>query len=81
MEVLFRAQVNFHPVYGLSLNIDDVDPDFTLGANERQKRLTIERLTKEGLMDLQRRLSLPELPGCDLRSRRRRTEGFRAPSP
>ena len=62
MEVLFRAQVNFHPVYGLSLSIDDVDPDFTLGANERQKRLTVERLSKEGLMDLQRRLSLPELP-------------------
>jgi len=62
MEVLLSAQVNFHPVYGLSLNVEDVDPDFTLGANERQKRLTIERLTKEGLMDLQRELSLPDLP-------------------
>ncbi|MBR1926510.1 MAG: exodeoxyribonuclease VII large subunit [Bacteroidales bacterium] len=62
MEVLFRGQVVFHPVYGLSLNVDDVDPDFTLGANERQRRLTIERLAKEGLMDLQRELALPELP-------------------
>ena len=62
MEVLLSAQVNFHPVYGLSLNVEDVDPDFTLGANERQKRLTIERLAKEGLMDLQRELSLPDLP-------------------
>ncbi|MBR5175484.1 MAG: exodeoxyribonuclease VII large subunit [Bacteroidales bacterium] len=62
MEVLLSAQVNFHPVYGLSLNVEDVDPDFTLGANERQKRLTIERLSKEGLMDLQRELSLPDLP-------------------
>ena len=62
MEVLVRAQVNFHPVYGLSLNIDEVDPEFTLGANERQKLLTIERLTKEGLMDLQKRLRLPDLP-------------------
>ena len=26
MEVLFRAQVVFHPVYGLSLDIDEVDP-------------------------------------------------------
>ena len=62
MEVLFRGQVVFHPVYGLSLNVDDVDPDFTLGANERQRRLTIERLTKEGLMDLQSELALPDLP-------------------
>lgn len=62
MEVLFRVQVNFHPVYGLSLNVDDVDPDYTIGSNERRKRQTIERLTREGLMDLQRGLSLPALP-------------------
>ena len=62
MEVLFRVQVTFHPLYGLSLNIDEVDPEFTLGANERQKRETVERLTREGLIDLQKRLSLPLLP-------------------
>ena len=62
MDVLFRSQVNFHPVYGLSLNIDEVDPDFTIGANERRKRETIERLTKEGLIDLQKELSLSLLP-------------------
>ena len=49
-------------MYGLSLNIDDIDPDFTLGAAEKLKRQTIERLTEEGLMDLQKELSLPELP-------------------
>ena len=62
MEILFRAQVNYHPLFGLSLNIDEVDPEFTLGVNERQKRLTMERLTKEGLMDVQKELCLPELP-------------------
>ena len=62
MEILFRAQVNYHPVFGLSLNIDEVDPEFTLGANERQKRLTLERLSREGLMDIQKELMLPELP-------------------
>ena len=49
MEILFRAQVNYHPVFGLSLNIDEVDPEYTLGANERQRRLTVERLVEEGL--------------------------------
>ncbi len=62
MEVLVRAQVNYHPVYGLSLNIDEVDPEFTMGAAERQKRQTIARLEEEGLMDLQKGLSLPPLP-------------------
>lgn len=62
MEVLLLAQVNFHPVFGLSLNIDEVDPEFTLGAKERQKQLTIERLSREGLLDLQKGLSLPLLP-------------------
>ncbi|MBR5660927.1 MAG: exodeoxyribonuclease VII large subunit [Bacteroidales bacterium] len=62
MDVLFRAQVNFHPVYGFSLNIDEVDPEFTLGANEKRRRETVERLTKEGLIDLQKQLSLSQLP-------------------
>ena len=62
MEVLVRAQVNYHPVYGLSLNIDEVDPEFTMGAAERQKRQTIARLEDEGLMDIQKDLSLPALP-------------------
>ena len=62
MEILFRAQVNYHPVFGLSLNIEEIDPEFTLGVSERQRRLTMERLAKEGLMDLQKELCLPELP-------------------
>ncbi len=62
MEILARARVNFHPVFGLSLDIDEIDPDFTLGAGERKKQETIDRLTREGLMDLQKRLRLPLLP-------------------
>lgn len=62
MEVLFRAQVNYHPVYGLSLDIDEINPDFTLGAGERRRRETIDRLEKEGLLDLQKELAIPELP-------------------
>lgn len=62
MEILARARVNFHPVFGLSLDIDEIDPDFTLGAGERKKQETIERLTREGLMELQKRLRLPLLP-------------------
>ena len=62
MDVLVRVTVNFSQLYGLSLVIDDIDPDFTLGEKERLRRMTIERLGKEGLMDLQKELALPVLP-------------------
>lgn len=62
MEILASVQVSYHPLYGFSLNIDDIDPEFTLGANERRRQETIERLTREGLLDLQKRLRLPALP-------------------
>ena len=55
-------QVSYHPLYGFSLNIEDIDPDFTLGASERRRQETIERLGREGLLDLQKRLLLPALP-------------------
>lgn len=62
MEILALVRVSFHPVYGLSLNIEEVDPLFTLGAGERLRQETIERLEKEGLMTRQKSLSLPLLP-------------------
>lgn len=60
--VLVRAEVNFSELYGLSLFIDDIDPSFTLGEKALQRRLTIERLTSEGYMDMQKELALPPLP-------------------
>lgn len=61
-EILVNARVTYHVQYGFSLNIEDIDPDFTLGAKERQKKQTIERLEKEGLMDRQKKLELCRLP-------------------
>lgn len=62
MLVLIQVQVNFSQLYGLSLIVNDIDPDFSLGEQERQKRLTLERLHKEGLVDMQKGLSLAPLP-------------------
>ncbi len=62
MNVLVQVSVNFSQLYGLSLIIDDIDPSFTVGEKERIRRQTIERLEKEGLMDLQKELALPVLP-------------------
>ena len=59
LKILVRASVGYHPVYGLSLNISDIEPSYTVGEGERQRRATIERLEKEGLMELQREFALP----------------------
>ena len=62
MTVLMEVQVNYSELYGFSLIVNDLDPEFSLGVKELEKQRTIERLTKEGLMDLQKQLSLPALP-------------------
>ena len=62
MVVLVEVQVNFSELYGLSLIINDIDPEYSLGIKELERQRTIERPTKEGLMDLQKGLELPLLP-------------------
>ena len=61
-QVLVRVQVNYSELYGLSLVIDDINAEFAVGDAELRKRQTIERLEKEGLMELQKELELPALP-------------------
>ena len=62
MTVLMEVQVNYSELYGFSLIVNDMDPEFSLGVKELEKQRTIERLTKEGLMDLQKELALSALP-------------------
>ena len=60
--ILVQVQVNFSELYGMSLIIDDINPEFSLGVKEQERQQTIERLQKEGLMGLQKELQLPALP-------------------
>jgi len=62
MSVLVRVQVTYSELYGLTLTIDDADPQYTIGEKELEKRRTIEKLRAEGLLDAQKALSLPLLP-------------------
>ncbi|MFI3286261.1 MAG: exodeoxyribonuclease VII large subunit [Rikenellaceae bacterium] len=61
LKVLVRVQVNFHEIYGLSLQITDIDPSYTLGDVERERQLTIAQLQKEGVWDMNREQPLPRL--------------------
>lgn len=62
MSILVQVQVSYSELYGLSLTIDDIDPQFTLGEQEMERRRTIERLEREGLMDRQQELVPSALP-------------------
>lgn len=62
MSVLVRAKVNYSELYGLTLIVDEVEPEFTIGRKELERQRTIARLEKDGMFDLQKRLELPLLP-------------------
>lgn len=62
MLVVIKVSVNYHSIYGLTLNILDVDTDYTLGELARQKQESIKRLKAEHLFDKNRTTTLPLLP-------------------
>ncbi|HEY0677372.1 MAG TPA: exodeoxyribonuclease VII large subunit, partial [Chitinophagaceae bacterium] len=47
LQVLAQVKVEFHQAYGISLQLTDIDPSFTLGNIERQRRETLVRLVTE----------------------------------
>ena len=61
MQVLLEVEVAYHSVYGMSLNIVGIDPQYTLGGLARAREQTIEQLHKDGTFDMQRMLALPLL--------------------
>ncbi|MCK5068417.1 MAG: exodeoxyribonuclease VII large subunit [Bacteroidales bacterium] len=62
IKLLCRVSVEFHPQYGFSLNITDIDPAYTLGDLARKKQEVISRLRKEGVFDMNREIPFPEVP-------------------
>lgn len=58
MKVLVYGRVEYHPVYGLSLRITDLDPSFTLGELQQKKREILDRLEKEGLVQRNKRVPI-----------------------
>ena len=57
--VLIQVNANFHPQYGFSLNIHDIDPNYTLGDLARQYAAMLERLAGEGLLEQNKKLPIP----------------------
>jgi exodeoxyribonuclease VII large subunit len=60
-KILINIRIEFHPIYGLKLNILDVDPSITYGEIEKLKKETILRLKSEGLFNRQKAIYLPAI--------------------
>lgn len=62
IKVLVKAQVEYQELYGLSLNIKDIDPTFTLGDIAQKRLQIIKQLEEDGIMDMNKELELPLVP-------------------
>lgn len=62
IKVLVSVTVDFHDVFGLSLNIRDIDPTYTLGELAKRRLEIIRQLEKDGVMEMNKSLELATLP-------------------
>jgi len=62
IKVLLKVTIEFQEVYGFSLNIKDIDPNFTLGDIARRKLEVIRQLEDDGVMEMNKEVELAEVP-------------------
>lgn len=61
IRILAKVVVNYHEIYGFSLQITDIDAAHTLGDMERQRQQTIAQLQKEGVWEMNREAAMPQI--------------------
>ena len=62
IKVLVQVSVEFHELYGYSLTVTDIDPTYTVGDLARRRKEILDRLEKEGVLNLNKELEIPVLP-------------------
>ncbi len=62
LNVMLLCHVEYHELYGISLNIRDIEPSFTMGDMARQRQQILRRLQEDGVMDMNRELLLSPVP-------------------
>ena len=60
LKVLVAVSVEFHSVYGFSLNLRDIDPTFTIGEMAARRLQIIRQLEADGVVDMNKQLQLPK---------------------
>ena len=62
LKVMVEVSANFHEQFGYSLVISDINPTYTLGDMARQRMEIINRLKREGIINLNKELEMPSVP-------------------
>ena len=62
IKALVKGSVTHHPQYGISFNISDIDPSYTMGDIERHRREILENLERMGILECQKSLVMDEPP-------------------
>src|SRR5664280_2356803 len=61
LQVLVAVSVEFHGVYGFSLNVRDIDPTFTIGEMAARRLKIIRQLEADGIVDMNKQLEFPPI--------------------
>ena len=59
MKVMLQVHAQFHPQYGFSWIVDDINPEYTMGDMMRKRQEIIRQLKTEGAFELQKELHFP----------------------
>ena len=59
LSILVKVLVQYHPLYGMSLQISDIDPVYTVGNIALERKKALERLRQEGVLEMNAQLELP----------------------
>jgi exodeoxyribonuclease VII large subunit len=62
IKILVQVSVEYHSSFGLSLNIKDIDPIYTVGDMAMQRKEIINRLQMQGVFEMNKELQLPLVP-------------------
>lgn len=62
LKVMLSVSIEFHEAYGFSLNVKDIEPNFTIGDLTRKKQEIIKQLQDEGVFHLNKELEFPLVP-------------------
>lgn len=62
LKVMVRVSIDFQEVYGFSLNVRDIDPIYTLGDMAQKKQAILNKLSEEGVINMNKELDVPLVP-------------------
>jgi exodeoxyribonuclease VII large subunit len=57
MKILCNAAIQYHEVFGMSINIKDIDASFTIGEKAAIRQKTINQLTEDGVLTMNKELT------------------------